>query len=98
MKIKIPKKNYDLIDLYDTISTTMGYRNRNELEYDCRKVNIAKNIQDGIYDKFLELGREQKLSDQDVRVGVTMLLAVSGPKVDENLADDEVEVFDGFIC
>jgi hypothetical protein len=69
-----------------------------ELEYDCRKVNIAKNIQDGIYDKYLELGREEKLSETDVRVGVTMLLACSGPKVDENLADDEVEVLDGFIC
>ena len=98
MKVKVPHKNYSITELYDAIATEMGYLDVNKLEYDCRKVNIAKNIQDGIYDKYLELGREEKLSDQDIRIGVTMLLACSGPKVDENLVDDEVEVFDGFIC
>lgn len=98
MKVKVPHKNYGITELYDTIAMTMGHKNVSELEYDCCKVNIAKNIQDGIYDKYIELGKEQKISEQDVRVGITMLLACSGPKVDENLADDEVEVFDGFIC
>ena len=98
MKIKIPHKNYGVTELYDVIATTMGYKNVDQLEYDCRKVNIANNIQDGIYDKYLELGKEEKISEHDVRLGVTMLLACSGPKVDESLADDEVEVFDGFIC
>lgn len=98
MRLKVPNKNYAITELYDTIATTMGHKNISELEYDCRKVNIAKNVQDGIYDKYLELGQEQKLSEQDIRVGITMLLAICGPKVDENLADDEVEVFDGFIC
>lgn len=98
MKIKVPKKNYSIVELYDAIATEMGCQNVNELEYDCRQVNIAQNIQNGIYEKYIELGHEQKLSEQDVRAGITMLLAISGPKVDENLADDEVEVFDGFIC
>lgn len=98
MKLKVPSKNYGIVELYDAVATAMGHNNVSELEYDCRKVNIAKNIQDGIYENYLELGREQKLSEYDVRVGVTMLLACSGPKVDENLADNEVEVFEGFIC
>ena len=98
MKIKVPQKNYSIVELYDAIATEMGHQNTDELEYDCRQVNIASNIQDGIYEKYLELGKEQKLSEEDVRVGVTMLLACSGPKVDKNLADNEVEVFDGFIC
>ena len=98
MKLKVPNKNYSVVELYDAIATEMGYKNVGELEYDCCKVNIAKNIQDGIYERYLELGREQKVSESDVRVGVTMLLACSGPKVDNNLADGEVEVFDGFIC
>jgi hypothetical protein len=97
MKIKVPKKNYSIVELYDTIATEIGYQSIDELEYDCRQVNIAKNIQDGIYDKYLELGQEEKLPEQDIRIGVTMLLAISGPKVDDSLADDEVEVFDGFI-
>jgi len=98
MKLKVPNKNYGITELYDAIATTMGYHNVSELEYDCCKVNIAKNIQDGIYEKYTELGREQKISESDVRLGITMLLACSGPKVDEDLADNEVEVFDGFIC
>lgn len=98
MKLKIPSKNYGITELYDTIATEMGFVAVQDLEYDCRNVNVAKNIQDGIYEKYLELGREQKVSEQDIRIGITMLLACSGPKVDENLADNEVEVFDGFIC
>jgi hypothetical protein len=98
MKLKVPSKNYGITELYDTIATEMGFVAVQNLEYDCRKVNIAKNIQDGIYEKYAELGKEQKISEQDVRIGITMLLACSGPKVDENLADNEVEVFDGFIC
>lgn len=98
MRIKVPHNNYSITGLYDTIATTMGYKNVNDLEYDCSKVNVANNIQDGIYEKYVELGKEQKLSEHEVRVGITMLLAISGPKVDENLVDDEVEVFDGFIC
>ena len=98
MKVKIPQQKYGITELYDTIATTMGFRNVSDLEYDCCKVNIAKNIQDGIYDKYLELGKENGISEHEVRLGVTMLLVVSGPKVDESLADNEVEVFDGFIC
>jgi hypothetical protein len=98
MKIKVPKSNYSIVELYEATAQAMGYTNTDKLEFDCRNINVAKNIQDGIYDKYLELGKEQQISDQDVRVGVTMLPACSGPKVDENLADDEVEVFDGFIC
>lgn len=98
MKLKVPNKNYSIVELYDAIATEMGFVAVQNLEYDCCKVNIAKNLQDGIYEKYLELGREQNVSESDVRVGITMLLVCSGPKVDENLADDEVEVFDGFIC
>jgi hypothetical protein len=96
--IKVPHKNYDIVGLYDAVATELGYSNISTLEYDCRKINIANNIQDGIYKRYIELGQEQNLSECDVRTGITMLLAVSGPKVNGNLADDEVEVFDGFIC
>lgn len=98
MKLKIPHRNYEIVELYDAIATEMGFANTEELEYDCRKVNIAKNIQDGIYEKYMKLAKEQKLPESDVRTSITMLLAISGPKVDEKLADNEVEVFDGFIC
>lgn len=98
MIIKVPHKNYDIVGLYDAVAMVMGYSNINNLEYDCRKINIASNIQDGIYERYMELGRAQNMAECDVRIDITMLLAVSGPKVNENLADNEVEVFDGFIC
>ena len=97
-KVKVPENNYGIVELYDAVAAAMGHTDTSKLEYDCCKINIAKNIQDGIYERYLELGREEKLPDDDVRVSVTMLLLMSGPKVDENLADNEVEVFDGFIC
>ena len=98
IKLKIPNKNYGIVDLFDAIATEMGYVAVQNLEYDCCKVNVAQNIQDGIYEKYIALGKEQKISEYDVRMGITMLLACSGPKVDEALEDDEVEVFEGFIC
>lgn len=97
MKLKVPHKNYGVAELYDAIATEMGFVSTQNLEYDCREVNIAQNIQDGIYDKYLELGRAQGMSDKDIRLSVTMVLVISGPKVDETLEDDEVEVFEGFI-
>ena len=97
MILKVPNKNYDIVGLYDAIATEMGYVATHNLEYDCRKVNIAKNIQDGIYAKYAELAKKEGLPESDVRAGITMLIAVSGPKVDEYLEDNEVEVFEGFI-
>ena len=98
IKLKIPHRNYGITELFDAIATEMGYVAVQNLEYDCCKVNVAQNIQDGIYEKYIALGKEQKISEHDVRMGITMLLACSGPKVDKALADNEVEVFEGFIC
>lgn len=98
MVLKVPNKNYSIVELYDAVATEMGFVATQNLEYDCREICIAKNIQDGIYAKYEELAKEEGLPESDVRVGITMLLAISGPKVDENLADDEVKVFEGFIC
>ena len=98
IKLKVPHENYTIIGLFDAIATEMGYVAVQNLEYDCCKVNVAQNIQDGIYEKYIALGKEEKISEYDVRMGITMLLACSGPKVDTALSDNEVEVFEGFIC
>ena len=100
MKHKVLHKNYSIIELYETVATEMGYTNTKEIQFDCRKINVAKNIQDGIYAYYLELIKEREpyTSESVIRADITILLAQCGPKVNENLADDEVEVFDGFIC
>ena len=46
MKIKVPSKNYGIIELYDTVAAIMGKATEN-LKYNCCNINVAENIQDG---------------------------------------------------
>ena len=96
--ITIPEGNYSLTELYDLVAKEMGY-NSADCKYDCRKVNIAANIQDNLYAYYDKLVRETDptATDNDIRVGTTMLLVMCGPKVDADLKANEVEVFNGFI-
>ena len=88
------------MSFYDAVATEMGYTNTSELRYDCTKINIAANIQDGFYTYYAEKARETTpdISDNDIQIGITMLLVMSGPNVDKSLKANEVEIFDGFIC
>lgn len=96
MKFTVPEKNYDLVEFYNAAAKEMGYADTSELRYDCREINIAANIQDGFYTYYREMN--PNLPASEVNLQVTMLLAMSGPKVDSDLKANEVEVFDGFIC
>ena len=89
----------DLLDFYDTVAKGIGHFNTSKLHYDCTKINIAENIQDKFYEYYTEKVKEEQptLSENDIKVGITMLLAMSGPKVDKALKANEVEVFNGFI-
>ena len=95
MKLKVPSKNYGIQELYDTVALLMGKEPEN-LDYDCCNINVAMNIQEGFFKRYRE--ENQDLSEGDFNISMAMMLLNYGPKVDENLADDEVEVFDGFIC
>lgn len=99
MKITINSKPCSLIEFYEAVATEMGYTNTHALNYDCREVNIAPNIQDDFYAYYIGITRETdaSVSEHDARIGTTMLLAMCGPKVDEALKANEVEVFDNFI-
>ena len=96
MKLKVPKQNYHLVELYEEVAKQMGHKDASNLEFDCRHINVASNIQDG----FFQFYREQNpdMFETDFKTAMNVMLLLSGPKVDENLADDEVEVFSGFIC
>lgn len=96
MKLKVPKRNYGVTELYDVVATAMGYRDVSKLHYDCRAINVALNIQDGFFEYYRKILSYQ--SEPDFKMGVSMILLNYGPKTDDNLADYEVEVFDGFIC
>lgn len=109
MKVKIKARPYGLCEFYELAAKEYIKEIFNgdieavdfsEYNFDCRKINIAQNIQDKFYEHYTKCVRDadKKMRDSDIRIGITMLLAMSGPKVDENLLDDEVEIFDGFIC
>lgn len=94
MKLTIPNQKYELIELYDRIATEMGL-DSDTCRYDCRKVEIAKNLQDNIYQYYVEQNPDKPKCE--IEFSVTMLLAVSGPKVNKQLSDNQVEIYDGFI-
>ena len=88
-----------LTEFYDTVAKELGHFDTSELHYDCIKINIAPNIQEKFYEYYLALIRENDIysHENEARADITLLLAMSGPKVDESLKANEVEIFDGFI-
>lgn len=100
MKILIPIPPCGIATLYDAVAREMGIQPTIDTKYDCTKINVAPNIQDGFYEFYSSNAKviNPTTSETDIRVGITMLLAMSGPKVDAALKANEVEIFDGFIC
>ena len=100
MKITISNyKPMSIIELYEAAAKEMDYPTTSETKYDCTKINIAENIQDGFYEYYLALIREKDIyyHENEAMADITLVLAMSGPKVDKALKANEVEVFDGFI-
>lgn len=94
MKIKVPNKFYGITELYDTVAALMGMETK-DLNYDCRHINVANNIQDGFFVYYHE--QNPSADEASFKMWMGMMLLNYGPKVDHTLAEDEVEVFDGFI-
>jgi len=94
MILEIEARPYSLIELYDEIAAALG-KNPEICRYHCDKVNIARNLQQCIYDYYIAANPD--LPEEEVKVQVTMLLAISGPKSFKTMKDNTVEVFDGFI-
>ena len=89
----------DLVDFYKSVARQMNIKTTRETRYDCTKINVAANIQDKFYEHYHEIARKRdaSMSESEINVGITMLLAMSGPKVDATLKANEVEIFDGFV-
>lgn len=99
-KFLISNEPMSIIECYEAIARQMGYAHTKKLHYNCTKVNVAQNIQDGFYEFYTkkETRSNPNVNTRELQVQITMLLAMSGPKVDAELKANEVEVFDGFIC
>lgn len=94
MTIFIPNKNYEITELYDTVATLLG-NDSTTCRYDCRKIEIAKNLQQNIYNHYLDSNPQKP--KYEVELSVTMMLACLGPRVNYNLKDNQVYVEQGFI-
>lgn len=88
-----------LSEFYDKVAREIGYISVDNLIYDCRHINVSKEIQDEFSAYYKEQAKEidPYISDTDIRTSTAILLAMGGPKVDVSLKVDEVEVFAGFI-
>lgn len=100
MIININTAPCSITDLYQSAARELGYTEVDELYFDCRKINITKEMQDCLYDFYTQKANEQDVipSENDIKMNITMMLAISGPKVNAALKANEVEVLDGFIC
>lgn len=96
MRLKVPNKVYGVTELYDTVAMAMGHKDVDELRYDCREINVATNIQENFFKHYREDNID--MTENDFNMSMAMLLLNYGPKVDEALADYEVEVSNKFIC
>lgn len=98
--IAIKNTHCGLVEFYEMVAREIGADITSETKYDCRKINIAENIQDNLYEYYKAKAKETDpyLSEHDITMSITMMLLMSGPKVDYELKANEVEIFDGFIC
>lgn len=48
MKITVNEKNYGVVEFYDAIAKQLG-KDPEKCSYDCRKINVARNIYAGSY-------------------------------------------------
>jgi len=85
MKLNIDLVNEGIVSFYDRVAEAIGV-DPSTVEYDCRKILVSKERFEAIscnYDDAEYFG---------------MFWACYGPKTDERLTCDEVEIEEGFIC
>lgn len=79
---------------YDLVAQKLGLLDpekpdeNHQYIYDCRNINIAANIQTACYEYFEARGVNSS--------SISMQLCLSGPKVDENLKDNQVGICEGY--
>ena len=100
--LKIDNKELEgklLLQFYEIIGRELGFdTNDKTIRYDCRKIEIAKNIQDIFYSAY-EMAYPDAFagSYSQAVTEVTMILALSGPKVNHDLTNNTVSIEEDFI-
>ena len=94
MKLKLEPQYYSgvsIITFYENVAFKADIKLLTSTKYsfDCTKINVGKNIQEALFEYMRKAGYDK----QDIG----RAWCIYGPKVDENLGDDEVEFSDDFI-
>ena len=87
-RIKVSGTKTSIGTLYDVIAVAMNLPVNDDARYDCSKVNVAKNIQENVFEYYKDSGMNEE--------SVCMLWLCYGPKAVDYLADDEVELKEGW--
>jgi hypothetical protein len=85
------QKRQTLEDFYRSVAQSAGYEEKEDTMYDCCRILVAANVQDAIIEAYQEAHPNVEMSN------IMMLLAISGPKVDRELAYNEVRIQTGFV-
>lgn len=96
MRFIVKESKCSITDFYNEVARQMGYGDTSALKYDCRNITVAPNIQENFFEYYREIN--PGLPESDVRLATAMALIQCGPKVDDTLKANEVEVYYGFIC
>lgn len=92
MKITLEPKAYEGISItqfYEYVARKANLKLEGNYTFDCRKINVSKDIQDALF-KYMEAsGYSQET--------ICMMWCVYGPKAFEEFPDNTVELLDGFV-
>lgn len=80
-----------LYNFYRTATEILGYEEDKKTMYDCRRILVAANVQDAIIASYKAV--YPKVTEEQILIH----LAISGPKVAEDLTENEVVIQEGFI-
>lgn len=65
--------------------------------FDCREIEVSKEIDDYFWKYYTDLGREKGVSDQDIKMSIAMMMLNNGAKRNENLEPWTVEMSEEFV-
>lgn len=95
MQVKIVTAEMSITTLYDCVALALGYHPSAVAHYDCRKIKVSSDIEDNIH-SWYKSSFENELGD-DWKQKFGMEWVCFGPKLDESLPANTVEVEEGFL-
>ena len=90
MRVQIEAEPMTIMELYNKVAVAVGIDPEDVTSYDCRKILVARNLQDAVIEKY-----RQNFSDYKLAFGMDW--CCYGPKCEETLEDGVVEFEDGFM-